>query len=554
MTDGAGRVFGIDLGTTYSAIAFVDESGRPTVCRNANNAETTPSVVYFETPTNVVVGENAKQSAYIDADNVVSLIKRKMGYEETYSYHGESYTPEAISAFILRGLAADAATHTGDVVEQVVITVPAYFGGREKQATENAGVIAGLDVVGILPEPVAAAVHYDLMSGGVEKTVLVYDLGGGTFDTTVIRVGASDITVICTDGHTNLGGADWDARLRDHVLQRFIEQAAPDESPEDDPEFMQEVAIKVEELKKQLSQQESRSIQLRFAGKAAKIEVSRSEFETMSADLLDSSIGIVRRTLDTLEQKSPGATIDEVLLVGGSTRMPAVAARLSTEFGWDAKLYDPDLAVAKGAAVWGLSRVVYRMQEEARKETIDSGGSQQDADRAAAEVVDKAARDHGLSEQEFRPLVEKRTHNVLPHAFGIKLRDEHDATRDYVKHLAFANDPLPTGDRTLTSGTVADNQTSVRIELYEQEGTLLSEELSHNKALTGGSGLVDGIPPQPRGTPIDITMSINEDGLLELRAKERRSGTELTISVTVGMSTKEVDDAMELVSKISVSS
>jgi molecular chaperone DnaK len=554
MSDGTGRVFGIDLGTTYSAIAFVDESGRPTVCRNASNSETTPSVVYFETPTNVVVGETAKQSAFIDADNVVSLIKREMGKDSEYEFHGEPHKPESISAFILRGLTADAAAHTNSPVEQVVITVPAYFGGREKQATENAGIIAGLDVVGILPEPVAAAVHYDLMSDGTEKTVLVYDLGGGTFDTTVIRVGAEEITVICTDGHTNLGGADWDARLRDHVLERFVTEAAPAESPEDDNEFLQEVAIKVEEVKKQLSQQESRPVQLRFAGKAAKIEITRGEFETMTADLLDSTIEIVRRTLATLREKFPGATIDEVLLVGGSTRMPAVAARLAAEFGWEPKLHDPDLAVAKGAAVWGLSRVVYRMQEQARVEVRRSNGTEDDAERAAAEVVNKAAREHGLSEETFRPLVEKRTRSVLPKAFGVMLHDENDPDRVFVKHLAFANDPLPTGERTLAARTVADNQTSVRIALYEQAGTVRSEELSQNIALTDGSGLIEGIPPQLRGAPIDITMSINEDGLLELHAKERTSGNELRIKVVVGMSTEQLDDAIETVSKISVSS
>jgi len=365
MADGTGRVFGIDLGTTYSAIAYIDETGRPTVCRNDNNAETTPSVVQFETPTNVVVGEAAKQSAFIDADSVVSLIKRQMGEDREYEFHGVVHTPESISALILRRLATDATNYTSGPVEQVVISVPAYFGARQKEATYQAGLIAGLDVVGILPEPVAAAVHYDLTKGGADKTVLVYDLGGGTFDTTVIHVGASEITVVCTDGDTNLGGADWDGRLRDHLLDRFVAQAAPPESPEDDAEFLQEVANKAEEVKKQLSVQESRPVQLRFAGAAARIEVTRAEFETMTKDLLDRTIEIVRRTLQIMQERSPGATIDEVLLVGGSTRMPMVSDRLAEEFGWDPKLHEPELAVAKGAAIFALSRLVYKMQQEA---------------------------------------------------------------------------------------------------------------------------------------------------------------------------------------------
>ncbi|HWR47653.1 MAG TPA: Hsp70 family protein [Pseudonocardiaceae bacterium] len=553
---GAGRVFGIDLGTTYSAIAYIDETGRPTVCRNDNNTETTPSVVQFETPTNVVVGESAKQSAFIDADSVVSLIKRQMGEGREYEFHGEVHTPESISALILRRLATDAAHYTNGPVEQVVITVPAYFGARQKEATNKAGLIAGLDVVGILPEPVAAAVHYDITRdptrGGTDKTVLVYDLGGGTFDTTVIRVGASEITVVCTDGDTNLGGADWDARLRDHLLERFVAEASPAESPEDDAEFLQEVANKAEEVKKQLSLQESRPVQLRFAGAAARIEVTRAEFETMTADLLDRTIEIVRRMLDTLQERSPGATIDEVLLVGGATRMPMVAARLVKEFGWDPKLHDPELAVAKGAAIFALSRVVYTMQQEAK----ESAGSDAEAERAAAKVVTEVARQYGMSEQMVKQLSDKKTQGVLPKAFGVKLQDLDNPDRCFVRHLAFANDPLPTGDRTLAAHTVHHRQTEVLIALYEQAGTVVSEELSANNPLTNGSGLITGIPPQPVGqfAKIDVVMSIDEDGLLQLRATERSTGNDLVIKVTIGLSTEQLEQAIDAVSNISVSS
>ncbi|MBV9164173.1 MAG: Hsp70 family protein [Pseudonocardiales bacterium] len=550
--EGAGRVFGIDLGTTYSAIAYIDETGRPTVCRNDNNAEITPSVVQFETPTNVVVGESAKQSAFIDADSVVSLIKRQMGETKEYEFHGEVHTPESISALILRRLATDAANYTNGPVEQVVITVPAYFGARQKEATNKAGLIAGLDVVGILPEPVAAAVHYDLTRGGADKTVLVYDLGGGTFDTTVIRVGASEITVVCTDGDTNLGGADWDARLRDHLLERFVAEAAPAESPEDDAEFLQEIANKAEEMKKQLSLQESRPVQLRFAGAAARIEVTRAEFETMTGDLLDRTIEIVRRTLDTLQERSPGATIDEVLLVGGATRMPMVAARLAKEFGWDPKLHDPELAVAKGAAIFALSRVVYKMQQEAK----ESAGSDAEGERAAAKVVTEVARQYGISEQVVKQLSDKKTQGVLPKAFGVRLQDYHNPDRLYVQHLAFANDPLPTGDRTFAAQTVHHAQTEVLIELYEQAGTVVSEELSANNPLHDGSGRITGIPPQPVGqlAKIDIVMSIDEDGLLQLRATERSTGNDLVIKVAVGLSTEQLGQAIDAISKISVSS
>jgi molecular chaperone DnaK len=554
--NGAGRVFGIDLGTTYSAIAYVDETGRPTVCRNDNNSEITPSVVQFETPTNVVVGESAKQSAFIDADSVVSLIKRQMGEDREYEFHGQVYTPESISALILRRLATDAAHYTNGPVERAVITVPAYFGARQKEATNKAGLIAGLDVVGILPEPVAAAVHYEMTRGETDKTVLVYDLGGGTFDTTVIRVAPNEITVVCTDGDTNLGGADWDARLRDHLLSAFVNQAAPAESPDDDAEFLQEIANKAEEVKKQLSQQESRPVQLRFAGAAARIEITRAEFEMMTADLLDRTIEIVRRTLETLEQRSPGATIDEVLLVGGATRMPMVAARLAKEFGWEPRLHDPELAVAKGAAIFALSRVVYKMQQEAQQKVKEGAGSAAEAEREAAKVVTEVAQQYGMSEQMVRELSGKKTQSVLPKAFGVRMQDSANPEREFVKHLAFANDPLPTGDRTFTAQTVRHDQTEVLIELYEQAGTVLSEELTANNPINEGCGRITGIPPQPVGqfAKIDIVMSIDEDGLLELRATERSTGNDLVIKVAVGLSTEQLGLAIDIVSKITVSS
>jgi molecular chaperone DnaK len=565
MTDadnGSGRVFGIDLGTTYSAIAYVDETGRPTLCRNDNNAETTPSVVHFETPDNVVVGQTAKDFAVIDADSVVSLIKRRMGENLEYEFHSQVQTPESISAFILRSLAADAANYTGGPVERVVITVPAYFGAKQKEATRKAGLIAGLEVVGILPEPVAAAVHYDmtgggdLMGGGAvdgrDRTVLVYDLGGGTFDTTVIRVGAADITVLCTDGATDLGGADWDQRLRDHLLQRFIAEAAPDDPPDEDTEFLQLLTTKAEEVKKQLTNRENRPVPLQFAGAAARIEVSRAEFEALTADLLERSIEIVRRTVATLEAKSPGATIDEVLLVGGSTRMPMVAQRLVAEFGWQPRLHDPDLAVAKGAALYALSRVVWQLQQEA----IAQAGDDSAARAGAANVVTEVARQYGLAESTVRQLTEKRTHSVLPKAFGVRLQRSPDDPTEYVKHLAFANDPLPTGDRTMTAHTVHPEQTEVEIALYEQAGTVANEELSANSPLTDGTGLITGIPRQQPGrfATIDILMSIDEDGLLQLQATEQSTGRDLSIRVSVGLSSEKLDDAIDRSSKITVSS
>lgn len=556
MADEVGKVFGIDLGTTYSVVAYVDETGRPTVCRNGVGAETTPSAVFFENATNIIVGETAKRSAMVQADRVVELIKRQMGREERYEFDGVEYTPESISALILKQLAQDAASYTGSAVEQVVITVPAYFGMQERKATKQAGEIAGLDVLGIVPEPVAAAVHYELMSAADGKTVLVYDLGGGTFDTSVIRVENNEITVVCTDGDSSLGGADWDARLRTYLLERFIEMASPDESLADDEEFLQELTNIAEDVKKHLTLQEKRPVPLRFAGASARIDVERGKFEELTGDLLDRTIEIVRRTLDTLEQKSPGATVDEVLLVGGATRMPAVRARLAKEFGWDPKLHDPDLAVAKGAAVYALGRVVHREIEQA----VDADDSADEAAAKSAEIINHIADRTSIPEVALTNLAAKKTHAVLPKAFGVRLVDSRDPDwrskprRYFVQHLVQANDQLPTGDKYLTAETVDDGQTGVQIELYEQAGTVAGEEIEDNKPVNQGSGLIAGIPALPAGSPIEIRLSVDDEGLLQLQATEPTSAKSLDIRVSVSvLSDAEVAEATEVVAGLTVS-
>ncbi len=559
MTDSNGnlRVFGIDLGTTYSAIAYVDESGRPTVCHNTDGLDTTPSVVFFENESNVVVGSVAKNSAVSYPDRVVSLIKRQMGTNAEFDYHGVRHTPESISALILKQLAQDAAAHTHGDVEKVVITVPAYFGMLERDATKNAGRIAGLDVIGIVPEPVAAALHYEATTGAQNKTILVYDLGGGTFDTTVITVSETEIEVLCTDGNDHLGGADWDARLRDFLLARFTEQAPPGTDAEDDEEFMQALITTAEEVKRQLSRTESRPVALRGAGVAARIDVSRAQFEELTKDLLDMTVDIVRRTLETLERKAPGTRIDEVLLVGGSTQMPAVSERLAAEFGWTPKLHDPHLAVAKGAALYALGRVVHKEMQDAFDQP---GASTEEAESRADEALRTVAEQTGIASATLRTLADKQTSNVLPKAFGVKLVDTTDPDwankprRYYIDHMVHANDSLP-ADRSIVAKTLVDGQTSVDIELYEQSGAEEGEELDQNKALTDGTGVLGPFPPLPKGSPLDVRMRISEEGLLTLTAQERDSGKSVDINVQVSvLSEEQVNRAAEIVSGMTVSS
>jgi molecular chaperone DnaK (HSP70) len=553
--------FGIDLGTTYSAISYIDDSGRPTVVRNLiTGGETTPSAVYFENATSVVVGASAKNVAKLYPDRVVQRAKREMGRERQWEFDGVTYTPESISALILKQLAQDAQLYSGRDVRQVVITVPAYFGMLERDATRNAGRIAGLDVIGIVPEPVAAALQYEVGTSGAARTVLVYDLGGGTFDTTVIQITASAIDVLCTDGDQELGGTDWDTRLTEFLLQEFVGRAHPGQDPADDPEFMQELILTAENTKRELSAAQSRQVPLRFAGASAMIEVTREAFAQQTQDLLDRTIEYTDRTLDKLAQRlgtnSPKDAIHEVLLVGGATKMPAVAARLKQQYGWQPRLHDPDLAVAKGAARFALSRAVWAWDGA-------EGGGIPVSEAEQRERIAVIAQRTGVDEAALTALAVKRITNVLPKAFGVRLIDtSHRGWEDdpeaaaYISHLVHADESLPSGPRQLVASTVVPNQTEVDIAVYEQAGGRESADLSANKAVDHGAGMITGLPANlPVNSPIEITMEVNDEGLLSLNAVEPRSKQDLTIRVRVSvLSEEEVSRAEAAVSAIQVRS
>ena len=349
--------YGIDLGTTYSCIAYVDETGRPVVLKSAVGEDTTPLVVYFESPENVVVGRQAKDSALLAPHLVVELIKRQMGQDVHYAFHGQDHTPESISALILRELARAARDQAGEEIRDVVITVPAYFGVLEREATRKAGQIAGLNVLDVLAEPVAAALNYETLGeNSGARHILIYDLGGGTFDTTVIRIEGDDIQVVCTDGNHHLGGADWDTAVINFLLDGFTDQH-PQLDPASDEQFMQELATSAEQLKKQLSATQTRRHNVRFDGKVVPLELTREHLEQLTSELLERSMEITERTIATAREKGV-EHFDDVLLVGGMTITPAIARALRERFGLKARLQDPHLAVAKGAALFALMQRV----------------------------------------------------------------------------------------------------------------------------------------------------------------------------------------------------
>ncbi len=516
--------YGIDLGTTHSCIAYVDKTtGRPVVLKSAIGEETTPSVVYFESPENVVVGRQAKDTALLAPHLVIELIKRQMGEDVRYPFHGKEHTPEYISALILRELARAAEQQTGEEVHDVVITVPAYFGLLEREATRNAGHIAGLNVLDVLAEPVAAALNYQALGEGTqERHIFVYDLGGGTFDTTVIRIAGDDIHVVCTDGNHHLGGADWDSAISDFLLRGFTEQY-PQLDPEGDEQFMQDLTAAAEQLKKALSATMTRKHSVRFDGSVVQLELTREHLEELTSELLERTMEITERTIATARNKGV-EHFDDVLLVGGMTIMPAVARTLKERFGLEARLQDPHLAVAKGAALFALMKKV----KVSLPEDGDPGAAQQVADQL------------GMPVEQVETLAAMHVATVVPRAFGLKVVDKTDPVfkidpnraREYISHLLTANTPLPADTIPRTFGTIIDNQREVQLEVWEQAGSVASEELQHNTHI--GEGRLKDLPRRPAGAPFEVVFHMTETGLLKVHAWDADSGQEVRFEIQIG--------------------
>jgi molecular chaperone DnaK len=512
-------VLGIDLGTTQSCVAFIDETGRPAIGRSAIGEDTTPSAVYFESPDCVVVGRAAVNEALVAPDLVAQLVKRDIGTGREYLFHGERHTPESVSALILRELVRATEEQTGKTFRDVVITVPAYFGIAEREATRRAGEIAGLNVLDVLAEPVAAAMHYTSLgdhAGGGTRHILVYDLGGGTFDTTVIRLDGDQVTVICTDGDARLGGADWDQAIAGYLLSQ-VKERDPLTRPEADPQFMQDLLIIAEQLKKELSSAQSRRRVLRFDGTATTVELTRAMVEDLTADLLERTVQVTERAIDAAGRRGI-TTFDEVLLVGGMSRFPAVARVLKERFGFAARHHEPDLAVAKGAAQFAVMRLA---------------GATEDQEAVAAQL--------NLDPPQLRRLAATRVATVVPRAFGVKGVDARDPraltdplnARQMVIHLLPANTPLPADTGPFTFHTAIPNQRMIGIEVWEQAGPVESDDPAENRRV--GEGMLKNLPPRlPARTPFEVTFFMSETGLMSVHARESQSGAEVRFDLQIG--------------------
>ena len=488
------KIIGIDLGTTNSCVAVM-EGGKPVVVANTEGARTTPSVVAFTKTGERLVGEPAKRQAVTNAEKTISSIKREMGTDYKKEIDGKKYSPQEISAMILQKLKADAENYLGEKVSEAVITVPAYFNDAQRQATKDAGKIAGLDVKRIINEPTAAALAYGL-DNEKEQKIMVYDLGGGTFDVSIIEIGDGVIEVLSTSGDNRLGGDDFDQKITDYMIAEFKKQEGVDLST--DKMALQRLKEAAEKAKKELSSATTTNINLPFITATAEgpkhfdMNLTRAKFDELTRDLVDRTAVPVQNAL-----KDAGITASElgqVLLVGGSTRIPAVQDKVKQLTGKEpSKSLNPDECVAIGASIQG----------------------------------GKLAGDAGAGEVLLL--------DVTPLSLSIETMGG-VATR-----LIERNTTIPTRKSQIFS-TAADNQTAVDINVVQGERQFARD----NKSL--GQFRLYGIPPARRGVPqIEVTFDIDANGIVNVSAKDLGTGKEQHITITAGsnMSDDEIDKAVK---------
>lgn len=487
-----GKVIGVDLGTTNSVVAIM-EGGKPEIIVNSEGARLTPSVVGINKNGERLIGQTAKRQAVVNPGRTIQSIKRHMGTDHTEEVDGKKFTPQEVSAMILQKLKKDAEDYLGETVSDAVITVPAYFGDSQRQATKDAGKIAGLNVLRIINEPTAAALAYG-MEKDSDQVILVFDLGGGTFDVSILEIGDGVFEVLATHGNNRLGGDDFDQRVMDYLVAEFKKDTGIDLSK--DKSALQRLKEAAEKAKIELSSTVQTNISLPFitanenGPQHLDVNLSRAKFEELTADLVEATMEPTRNAIK--DAKLSPDKISKVILVGGSTRIPAVQEAIKKETGKDPhRGVNPDEVVALGAAIQGA---------------VLSG-----------EVKDVVLLD------------------VTPLSLGI------ETLGGVFTKLIDRNTTIPTSKSQIFS-TAADNQPSVEIHVLQGERSMAAD----NKTL--GRFHLDGIPPAPRGVPqIEVSFDIDANGIVNVSAKDLATKKEqkITITASSGLSDEEIEKMME---------
>ena len=533
---------GIDLGTTYSCVAHIDEYGKAVVLKNFEGDSTTPSVVYFPPDSEeVVVGKEAKNSKALEPDRVVDFIKRSMGEpNREVIIDDNEYRPEEVSAYILKKLVKDAEVALGGPITHAVITCPAYFGINKRQSTAQAGIIAGLkgysvemeatgddEAPNIIPEPTAAAFCYGFKNTGETEVVMVYDLGGGTFDVTLLEITDNAINPICVGGDHELGGKNWDDALTRHCLGVAEEEGADLAAIKSDAMAMANLAEKVEDAKRALTAKGK----TKLGTPHVRVELTRKKFEELTQGELERTVSLCQDMLNDAKEKGYDK-FDKILLVGGSTKMPQVRERLEREFpGVPVETNEPDEAVAKGAALFAQKLLIDKMitdelfkligKDAAGKDRVEVADENPDAVKKAEETVSEKL---GIPTTEIQRIAEKKLGSISSKSFGIVVLKEENPSEREISNLVHKNSQLPATISRQFSTSI-ENQGAAELQIMENTSREQQVELDMGQEI--GNSVLPLPPGLPQGSPIDVTFDLNSEGLLRYSGVDPQSGNQI---------------------------